>query len=262
MVRSRSKAAAERLGGWCLEEQDVNDIMERSKPFTVKKPKTVSKNQGRVFQAPDLSGILQVFHGGNARAAHVTLDPPKDESKIVISEDQRKMRMPFLTLLLRWSNNLDQFGVLGSPFITSGKHYWEVDVSVVHACVLGVCGGKSPDSNMKSFVRQHDNCQHVYSRYQPKHGFWVIGLENQFEYNTFAESSSSDPLKLTLSPIFPPCSVGVFLGYDAGTVSFFNIMNHEFFIYKYSSYSFPQKICPYFNLMKCAGPMTLCSPSS
>lgn len=121
---------------------------------------------------------------------------------------------------------------------------------------------KSPDSNMKSFVRHGRNCQYVYSRYQPKHGFWVIGLENQFKHNASMESSSSDPLKLTLSLTISPCSVGVFLYCDAGTASFFYKMNHRFLICKYSSCSFSQKICLYFNLMKCAGPMILCSPSS
>ena len=198
----------------------------------------------------------------NFSTVHVTLDPPKDESKIVISEDRRQMRISSFALFLRMSNNdYDQFGVLGSPFITSGKHYWEVDVSEVRACVLGVCGEKFPDSDMKSFVRQGNNCQDFYSRYQPKHGYWVIGLENKLEHNASVESSSSDPLKLTLSLTFPPRRVGVFLDYDAGTVSFFNITNHEFLIYKYSSCSFPQKLFPYFN-MKCTGPMILCSPSS
>ncbi|KAF6106847.1 hypothetical protein HJG60_019537 [Phyllostomus discolor] len=42
--------------------QDVNGIMERSKTFTLKKPKTVSKEQRRVFQAPDLSEMLQAFN--------------------------------------------------------------------------------------------------------------------------------------------------------------------------------------------------------
>ena len=197
----------------------------------------------------------------NFSTVHVTLDPPKDESKIVISEDRRQMRMSSFALFLRMSNDYDQFGVLGSPFITSGKHYWEVDVSEVRACVLGVCGEKLPGSNMKSFVRQGNKCQHVCSRYQPKHGYWVIGLENKLEHNASVESSSSDPLKLTLSLTFSPRRVGVFLDYDAGTLSFFNITNHEFLIYKYSSCSFPQKLFPYFN-MKCTGPMILCSPSS
>ncbi|XP_053781606.1 tripartite motif-containing protein 5 isoform X2 [Desmodus rotundus] len=41
--------------------QDVNGIIERSHTFTLKKPKTVSKKRRRVFQVPDLNGMLQVF---------------------------------------------------------------------------------------------------------------------------------------------------------------------------------------------------------
>nr|KAF6439367.1 tripartite motif containing 5 [Molossus molossus] len=53
-----------RLQGSTLEMmQDVNSIMKRIKTFTLMKPKNVSKIQGRVFQAPDLNGMLQVFHG-------------------------------------------------------------------------------------------------------------------------------------------------------------------------------------------------------
>ncbi|XP_014389423.1 PREDICTED: tripartite motif-containing protein 5 isoform X1 [Myotis brandtii] len=43
--------------------QDVNGILERSKTFTLKKLKTLPKKQRRVFQVPDLRGMLQVFNG-------------------------------------------------------------------------------------------------------------------------------------------------------------------------------------------------------
>ncbi|XP_036077544.1 tripartite motif-containing protein 5 isoform X2 [Rousettus aegyptiacus] len=42
--------------------QDVNGIMERSKTFTLKKPKTIPNKQRRMFQVPDLRGMLQVFN--------------------------------------------------------------------------------------------------------------------------------------------------------------------------------------------------------
>ncbi|XP_045695462.1 tripartite motif-containing protein 5-like isoform X2 [Phyllostomus hastatus] len=42
--------------------QDVNGIMERSKTFTLKKPKILCKEQRGVFRVPDLSGVLQMFN--------------------------------------------------------------------------------------------------------------------------------------------------------------------------------------------------------
>ncbi|XP_023598784.1 tripartite motif-containing protein 5-like isoform X2 [Trichechus manatus latirostris] len=41
--------------------QDVNNIIKRSEICTVKRTKTIPKKQSRVFQAPDLKEMLQVF---------------------------------------------------------------------------------------------------------------------------------------------------------------------------------------------------------
>lgn len=38
-------------------------VTPRSKTFTLKKPKALSKEQRSVFQAPDLSGMLQRLNG-------------------------------------------------------------------------------------------------------------------------------------------------------------------------------------------------------
>ncbi|XP_070281539.1 tripartite motif-containing protein 5-like isoform X3 [Myotis yumanensis] len=52
-----------RLQGSTVEMlQDVKGIMERSKTFTLKKPKPLPMKQRRVLQAPDLGGMLQVFN--------------------------------------------------------------------------------------------------------------------------------------------------------------------------------------------------------
>ncbi|XP_053781610.1 tripartite motif-containing protein 5 isoform X2 [Desmodus rotundus] len=215
--------------------QEVNEIMERSKTFTLKKSKPVSTKQRRVFQAPDLSGMLQVFD------VLITLDPPKNKQNVAISADRRQVRYEH-----HLDANKNASAVLGSLVITSGKHYWEVDVSEKQSWILGVYGKKHSDTSSD----------------QPRNHFWIVTLDNQFDYAAFGESSSSNPLKLTLNVTVPPHRVGVFLDYDAGTVSFYNVTNHGFLIYKFSSCSFPQKIYPYFSPMTCTAPMTLCSPSS
>ncbi|XP_045434021.1 tripartite motif-containing protein 5-like isoform X11 [Pipistrellus kuhlii] len=52
-----------RLQGSTVEMlQDVKDTMKRSKNFTLKKPKSLSTKQRRVFQAPDLRGMLEAFN--------------------------------------------------------------------------------------------------------------------------------------------------------------------------------------------------------
>lgn len=257
-----------RLQGSTLEMlQDVKGTMKRSKTFTLKKPKALSTKQRIVFQAPDLRWMLQVFNElTDVRRywVHVTLDPPTDKSNIVISADRRQVKPAFYlrTLYLYQKGNYEDYGVLGSPPITSGKHYWETDVSDKYAWVLGVYGVKCPDSNMMDFVKQGKKRQHVCSQYQPKYGYWVIGLQNHSEYKAFLDSDSSDPMTVTLFLSVPPQRVGVFLDYDAGTVSFFNVTTNGFLIYKFSSCSFSQKMFPYFNPMKCTAPMTLCSPGS
>nr|XP_017497923.2 tripartite motif-containing protein 5-like [Manis javanica]XP_036856869.1 tripartite motif-containing protein 5-like [Manis javanica]XP_036856870.1 tripartite motif-containing protein 5-like [Manis javanica]XP_036856871.1 tripartite motif-containing protein 5-like [Manis javanica]XP_036856872.1 tripartite motif-containing protein 5-like [Manis javanica]XP_036856873.1 tripartite motif-containing protein 5-like [Manis javanica] len=51
-----------RLKGSTMELlQDVNYIIERSETLTLKKPKAIPKEQGRVFQMPDMRRILQMF---------------------------------------------------------------------------------------------------------------------------------------------------------------------------------------------------------
>lgn len=211
----------------------------------------------------------------------VTLDFPKS-ANVVISPDQRQVRYAsrYQRYKAYWKDEYEDFGVLGSPVITSGRHYWEVDVSEKRAWILGIC-----DENCKNIMKLplelgnygNGNCQNVYSlykpkngncgngknvysRYQPTNGYWVIGLKQDSVYNAF-ESSFSTPGILTLSLSVSPHRVWVFLDYEARTALFLNVTNHGFPIYKFSSCSFPQKVVPYFNPMNCDAPMTVCSPS-
>ena len=66
--------------------------MSRSKTFTLKKPKTASKKQERVFQAPDLSGMLQELSDVHCYWDHITLDPPKDKENVAIFADLRQVK--------------------------------------------------------------------------------------------------------------------------------------------------------------------------
>ncbi|KAI4537553.1 hypothetical protein MG293_012416 [Ovis ammon polii] len=246
--------------------QDMNVILKRSKTMALKEPKTFPKEQRRVFRAPDLREILCVFNElTDMQRYWVQVNPNSPKSTNVISPEQRQVRYAsrYQHCNAYSNDNYEDFGVLGSPVITSGRHYWEVDVSKKRAWILGICGEQCKD--IMKFLYDCENygnrnCRKGYSRYQPKNGYWVIGLKQDSVYNAF-ESSFLGPGILTLSLGVSPHRVGVFLDYEARTVLFLNVTNHGFPIYKFSSCSFPQKIVPYFNPMNCDAPMTVCSPS-
>ncbi|XP_055279489.1 tripartite motif-containing protein 6-like isoform X3 [Moschus berezovskii] len=253
----------EEIAAW----KDVNDIMKRSKTLTLKKPKQVPKEQRSVFRAPDLRDILRVFNElryVERYWVHVTLSHTTGNRNIAISADRRQVTYVYKDQRNNqcWKEVYEDYGVLGSPVITSGRHYWEVDMSKKRAWILGVYGEKHAEYNTKLPLKADGNYQNVYSRYQPKNGYWVIGLNHDSVYNAFDESSSSEPMILTLSMSVPPHRIGIFLDYSAGTLLFLNVTNHGFLIYKFSSCSFSQKTFPYFNPMTCKVPMNLCSPSS
>ncbi|XP_045413292.1 tripartite motif-containing protein 5 [Lemur catta] len=271
--------------------QDVNDVIKRSETLTLKTPKTFPKEQRRVFQAPDLRGMLQVFKelkDVQRYWVYVTL-APSNNPNVAISSDNRQV------VSKRISRAFDSFmidnpyyDIMGSPVITSGKHYWEVDVTQKRAWIMGVCVEQALPQNTvydQGIYVEQDHPQNILfgqgkrvgrarpqnivyghnlrGNYQPQNGYWVIGLKNTFEYNAFQDSvpsgsvQSSQPLIVTLSLTVPPKRVGIFVDYEAGTVSFFNVTNHGFLIYKFST-GFSRPVRPYLNSMECQFPVTLC----
>ncbi|XP_060461800.1 E3 ubiquitin-protein ligase TRIM34 [Panthera onca] len=239
--------------------QDMSGIMKWSEIWTLRKPKTVSRRLKSSFHAPDLRAMLRIHRELTHVQCYwvdITLNPINLNLNLVLSEDQRQViPMPI------WPVEFYNYGILGSQNFSSGKHYWEIDVSKKTAWILGVyC--RTCFRNIKYAVRQGTDYQNVFSRYKPQFGYWVIGLQNKFEYKAFEESYTSDPKVLTLSMAVPPCHVGVFLDYEAGIVSFFNVTNHGSLIYKFSKCCFSQTAYPYFNPLNCPGPITLCPPSS
>ncbi|XP_014635196.1 PREDICTED: tripartite motif-containing protein 6 [Ceratotherium simum simum] len=238
--------------------QDVNDVTKRSEFWTLKKPEALPTKLKSMFRAPDLKKMLRVFReltGVQSYWVDVTLNPQTANLNLVLSKNRRQVR--FVGAQLSGSHLEEHYdcGVLGFQHFSSGKHYWEVDVAKKTDWILGVCS--NPGEPTFCFSQLANN-QNVYSRYQPQSGYWVIGLHHKHEYRAYEESSAS----LLLSMMVPPRRIGVFLDYEAGTVSFFNVTNHGFPIYTFSKYYFPTTLCPYFNPCNCVVPMTLRRPSS
>ncbi|XP_019523961.1 PREDICTED: E3 ubiquitin-protein ligase TRIM22-like isoform X1 [Hipposideros armiger] len=249
--------------------QDVINVIRRSESWTLKKPKIVSKKLKSAFRAPDLGRILQLFKELTEVQSYwvdFKLNPVNSPSAGLISEDQRQVTVEKSFMFKNvYPCNPSSFDVLGCQNFSSGKYYWEVDVSGKRAWILGVFSNISNFNTKKSsgFVfNPNVNYQNIYSRFRPENGYWVVGLQNESEYNAFEDSSTADPKVLTLFMAVPPCRVGVFLDYEAGTLSFFNITNHGSLIYKFSKCRFPPTVYPYFNPWNCPAPMTLCQPNS
>ena len=159
-------------------------------------------------------------------------------------------------------------GVLGYPAIHSGKHYWEVDVSRCDAWLLGINDGRCakprlPSMNQQGFTFNCNSDVNQHVNYQPKCGYWVIGMTDRSVYNAFEECSvTHNASVLLLSLTHPPTRVGVFLDREACTLSFYDVSNHGALIYRFYEPNFPTAVFPYFNPMGCSEPLTVCGPPS
>ncbi|XP_057634493.1 tripartite motif-containing protein 30A-like [Chionomys nivalis] len=172
--------------------QGVNHVLTRSKNLRLKQPKMVPSKQRKIFRAPDLKGMLQVFQGlldAQRHWVHVTLNQTQDKN-IVINEDKRQIQHRDGDRRNSQISKTYKLGVLGYPAIHSGKHYWEVDVSRCDAWLLGINNGKCaqpqlPAANEKglkvkcdsfydfdeAFFKglKHNSRNRQYVNYQPKH---------------------------------------------------------------------------------------------
>ncbi|TWW63498.1 E3 ubiquitin-protein ligase TRIM39-like isoform X1 [Takifugu flavidus] len=121
----------------------------------------------------------------------------------------------------------DQFGsVLGVNCLTSGKSYWEVEVSNKSGWDLGVARG---NASRKGHLVLN-----------PENGYWATV---HYEGEKYA-ALTAPPLLLSLKE--KPRKVGVFVDYEEGLVSFYDVMAKTH-IYSFTQCSFGGKIFPYFS---------------
>ncbi|XP_057633079.1 tripartite motif-containing protein 30A-like isoform X2 [Chionomys nivalis] len=250
--------------------QGVNHVLTRSQNLRLKEPDIIWRKERKIFRAPDLEGMVQVFQGlrdAQCHWVHMTLRQLNNKH-IVINEDKRQIQQRSGYRRNLQVSEFYDLGVLGFPSIHSGKHYWEVDVSRCDAWLLGINDGRCAQPQLPSMNQQgvkakynSDVNQHV--NYQPKCGYWVMGMTNRSVYNAFEECSvTHNASVLLLSLTHPPTRVGVFLDCEACTLSFYDVSNHGVLIYRFCKPSFPNAVYPYFNPMGCSEPLTVCGPPS
>ncbi|XP_008052637.1 E3 ubiquitin-protein ligase TRIM21 [Carlito syrichta] len=219
--------------------QEVRIVLERSEAWNLKEPDIASPDLRNVCHVPGLKQMLRSY------GVRITLDPDTANPWLIFSENRRQVRLG--NTRTEVPENEERFEnypmVLGTQRFNSGKHYWEVDVTGKEAWDLGVC--------LDSVQRKG---QFLCSS---RSGFWVIWLWNKQNYE--ASTCPQTPLHLQV----PPCQVGIFLDYEAGTVSFYNINDHGSLIHTFSECAFTGPVRPFFSpgfndRGGNAAPLTLC----
>uniref|UniRef100_UPI003AAB9DDA E3 ubiquitin-protein ligase TRIM21-like isoform X1 n=1 Tax=Centroberyx gerrardi TaxID=166262 RepID=UPI003AAB9DDA len=160
-------------------------------------------------------------------AVDVTLDPDTAHPELILSDDGKQVNHGDVKKNL--PDNPERFSsyanVLGKQSFSSGRFYYEVQVKGKTWWGLGVArgsidrkGGISPS---------------------PKNGYWTVWLSNGNEYKAFA-----DPPVL-LSVKSKPQKVGVFVDYEEGLVSFYDV-DAAALIYSFTGCTFTEKLYPIF----------------
>nr|XP_014352010.1 PREDICTED: zinc-binding protein A33-like [Latimeria chalumnae] len=157
----------------------------------------------------------------------VTLDPNTAHPELILSEDLKSViHGGELQPVLDSRERFDLCAcVLGSEGFTSGRHYWEVEVDDKIEWTLGAA---TVSINRKGWITP-----------TPENGYWTVWLRNETEYMAL----SSPRTNLTLS--VKPRKIGVYLDYEGGRVSFYNV-DDKSLIYTFND-EFTEKMFPFFS---------------
>ncbi|XP_032366026.1 E3 ubiquitin-protein ligase TRIM21-like isoform X1 [Etheostoma spectabile] len=161
-------------------------------------------------------------------AVDVTLDPDTAHPELILSDNGKQVNHGDVRKNL--PDNPERFSkcvcVLGKQSFSSGRFYFEVQVKGKTKWDLGVA--------RESINRKGD------ITLSPQKGLWTIVLRNGNEY----EAAAAPPVLLSLKS--PPQKVGVFVDYEEGLVSFYDV-DAAALIYSFTGCSFTEKLFQYFN---------------
>ncbi|XP_036407621.1 E3 ubiquitin-protein ligase TRIM39-like [Megalops cyprinoides] len=158
----------------------------------------------------------------------VTLDPSTANPWLVLSEDGLQvMDGDAEQEVVDGPRRFDTAPcVLGREAILAGRRYWEVQVRAKTAWDLGV-------------ARESINRKGVVTL-SPEDGYWTLCLRQGTEYRACAGTP------LLLPQREKPRTVGVYVDYEGGQVSFYNVEARSH-IYSFTGYTFTERLYPYFN---------------
>nr|XP_040042840.1 E3 ubiquitin-protein ligase TRIM39-like isoform X2 [Gasterosteus aculeatus aculeatus] len=160
-------------------------------------------------------------------AVDLTLDPQTAHRQLILSDDGKQVKLDDVEKKL--PNNperfINGFCVLTKQSFSSGRFYFEVQVEGKTWWYLGVI---RESVERKGFISL-----------SPQDGYWIICMNGNkyFAYD--------DPAVI-LSLKSGPQKVGVFVDYEEGVVSFYDV-EAAALIYSFTGCSFTEKLFPFFS---------------
>uniref|UniRef100_A0A9J7YBT5 Bloodthirsty-related gene family, member 21 n=1 Tax=Cyprinus carpio carpio TaxID=630221 RepID=A0A9J7YBT5_CYPCA len=160
-------------------------------------------------------------------AVDVTLDPDTAHPTLILSDDGKQVRHGDIGQKLPDIPKRFDFlvSVLGKEGFSSGRFYFEVQVKGKTKWNLGVV--------RESINRKGD------IQLNPSNGYWTVVLRNGNEYWAYGHTTVSLSLRVK------PQRVGVFVDYEEGLVSFYDVDSSSH-IYSFTGQCFADKLYPFF----------------
>ncbi|XP_039516781.1 zinc-binding protein A33-like [Pimephales promelas] len=161
-------------------------------------------------------------------AVDVTLDPDTAYPRLILSDDGKQVSHGDVKQDV--PENPKRFDkalcVLAKQGFSSGRFYYEVQVKGKTEWDLGV-------------ARESINRKEVI-KLSPEDGFWTVVLRNENQY----KACESPPVSLSLR--VRPEKIGVFVDYEEGLVSFYDVESRSH-LYSFTGQTFTDKLYPYFS---------------
>ncbi|XP_019487972.1 PREDICTED: E3 ubiquitin-protein ligase TRIM17 isoform X2 [Hipposideros armiger] len=203
--------------------QDMKDPLGRS--VSVQYPETTPTVLRTVCRVPGQIDVLKTFQ------EDVVPDPATAYPYLLLYESRQRhyLSTPPDGTPCSKDRFLAYPCAVGRQTFSSGRHYWEVGMNLTSDALwaLGVC---------RDNVSRKDRVPK-----SPENGFWVVQLCKGKKYVPLV----SAPTPITLTE--PPSHMGIFLDFEAGEVSFYNV-NGGSHLHTYTQPTFPGPLQPFFCL--------------
>nr|XP_009289874.1 bloodthirsty-related gene family, member 16 isoform X2 [Danio rerio] len=171
------------------------------------------------------SSVLKRIH---QYAVDITMDPETAHPNLILSDDGKQVTNGDIKLEL--PDNPERFStcccVLAKEGFNSGRFYFEVQVKQKTDWDLGVVRGSA---NRKGKITE-----------APEDGYWAVAFRKGNQYQVFKSPTVSLSLRVK------PQVVGVFVDYEEGLVSFYDVES-GCHIYSFTGQTFTEKLFPYFS---------------